>query len=187
MDDLYDKNFDHMLSRWFYFSMRHAVLVIVLSILAAAGALYYTINNLRINIYPGNVLPDQLPLRQDKLAYERAFPQFRDSIVIVLDVPTMVHRFPTATPKDGILLHISTALAVVLSALSNISSFGNLSISPHHGMASIGIMLRVGIRATRVCSMVVPPALLDQVEHLDPRPNRREPEAATGKALCRLP
>jgi len=59
MDDLYDKNFDHMLSRWFYFSMRHALLVIVLSILAAAGALYYTINNLRINTYPGNVLPDQ--------------------------------------------------------------------------------------------------------------------------------
>jgi len=80
---------DHLLSRWFYFSMRHAVLVIVLSILAATGALYYTINNLRINTYPGNVLSDKLPWRQDKLAYERAFPQFRDSIVIVLDAPTV--------------------------------------------------------------------------------------------------
>jgi len=79
---------DQILSRWFYFSMRHAVLVIVLSILAAAGALYYTINNLRINTYPGNVLSDELPWRQDKLAYERAFPQFKDSIVIVLDAPT---------------------------------------------------------------------------------------------------
>jgi hopanoid biosynthesis associated RND transporter like protein HpnN len=79
---------DRLLSRWFYFSMRHAVLVIVLSILAAAGALYYTIHTLRINTYPGNVLSDELPWRQDKLAYEKAFPQFRDSIVIVLDGPT---------------------------------------------------------------------------------------------------
>lgn len=68
--------------------MRHALLVILVSILAAAGALYYTINNLRINTYPGNVLSDELPWRQDKLAYERAFPQFKDSIVIVLDAPT---------------------------------------------------------------------------------------------------
>lgn len=80
---------DHLLSRWFYFSMRHAAMVIVLSILTAAGTLYYTINNLRINTYPGNVLSDELPWRQDKLAYERAFPQFRDSIVIVLDAPTV--------------------------------------------------------------------------------------------------
>ncbi len=80
---------DHLLSRWFNFSMRHAIAVIVLSILASAGVLYYTINNLRINTYPGNVLSDELPWRQDKLAYEKAFPQFRDSIVIVLDAPTV--------------------------------------------------------------------------------------------------
>ena len=80
---------DHLLSRWFNFSMRHAVAVIFLSIAAAASALYYTVNNLRINTYPGNVLSDELPWRQDKLAYEKAFPQFRDSIVIVLDAPTV--------------------------------------------------------------------------------------------------
>ena len=32
--------------------MRHAVAVIVISILASASALYYRINNLRINTYP---------------------------------------------------------------------------------------------------------------------------------------
>jgi hopanoid biosynthesis associated RND transporter like protein HpnN len=79
---------DRLLSVWFYFSMRHGVAVILLALLAAAGALYYTVHNLRINTYPGNVLSDELPWRQDKLAYERAFPQFRDSIVIVLDGPT---------------------------------------------------------------------------------------------------
>lgn len=79
---------DRLLSLWFAFSMRHAWAVIILSIASAAGALYYTINNLRINTYPGNVLSDKLPWRQDKLAFEKAFPQFKDSIVIVLDGKT---------------------------------------------------------------------------------------------------
>ncbi|MDF9392376.1 MULTISPECIES: MMPL family transporter [Methylococcus] len=79
---------DRLLSVWFYFSMRHAMAVILISILAAAAAVNYTLHHLRINTYPGNVLSDELPWRQDKLAYERAFPQFRDSIVIVLDAPT---------------------------------------------------------------------------------------------------
>ena len=83
----------------------------------------------------------------------------------------MVHRFRTAPPKDGILLHTSTALAVVLSALTNVSGFGNLSISPHQGMASMGIMLSIGILATLLCSMIVLPALLAMVEHLDRRFN----------------
>ena len=67
---------DYGLSRWFEWSTRHAVLVILLAIATAAGALYYTINHLKINTYPGNVLSDALPWRQDKLAYERAFPLF---------------------------------------------------------------------------------------------------------------
>lgn len=79
---------DHGLSRWFEWSTRHAVWVIVLSLFAAAGALFHTIHHLKINTYPGNVLSDSLPWRQDKLAYERAFPTFRDSIVVVIDAPT---------------------------------------------------------------------------------------------------
>lgn len=87
----------------------------------------------------------------------------------------MVHRFRTAPPKDGLLLHTSTALAVVLSALTNISGFGNLAVSPHRGMASMGIMLSIGILTTLACSMIVLPALLDQFEHLGHRLTRRPP------------
>jgi predicted RND superfamily exporter protein len=90
----------------------------------------------------------------------------------------MVHRFRTAPPKDGILLNTSTALAVVLSALTNISGFGSLSISAHRGMASMGVMLSIGILATLVCSMIVLPALLEQLEHLDRRLNRQNPDAS---------
>ena len=79
---------DHALSRWFGWSMQHPALVILAALLAAAGALHFTIHHLRINTYPGNVLSDALPWRQDKLAFERAFPTFRDSIVVVIDAPT---------------------------------------------------------------------------------------------------
>ena len=81
----------------------------------------------------------------------------------------LVHRFRTAPPRDCLLLHTSTALAVVLSALTNISGFGNLAVSPHRGMASMGVMLSIGILATLVCSMVVLPALLVQAERLGQR------------------
>lgn len=79
---------DYGLSRWFEWVSRHAVGVILLSILAAAAALHYTVHHLRINTYPGNVLSDSLPWRQDKLAFERAFPTFRDSVIVVIDAPT---------------------------------------------------------------------------------------------------
>ena len=57
----------------------------------------------------------------------------------------MVHRFRTAPPRDGIVLHTSTALAVLLSALTNISGFGSLALSLHRGMASMGMVLTIGI------------------------------------------
>ena len=82
----------------------------------------------------------------------------------------MVHRYRTAPPRDGVLLHSSTALAVLLSALTNISGFGNLSVAPHRGMASMGVMLTIGILATLFCSMLVLPALLREWERLRKRP-----------------
>ena len=72
----------------------------------------------------------------------------------------MVHRYRTAPPQDGVLLKTSTALAVLLSAMTNISGFGNLAVSPHKGMASMGVLLTIGILATLVSSVMVLPALL---------------------------
>ena len=71
----------------------------------------------------------------------------------------LVHRQRT-TPPQGSLLVTSTALAVVLSAFTNLSGFGNLAVSPHQGMASMGVTLSLGILATLVSSLWVLPALL---------------------------
>ncbi|MCU0973009.1 MAG: MMPL family transporter [Burkholderiales bacterium] len=79
----------------------------------------------------------------------------------------MVHRFRTAPPRDGIVLHTSTALAVVLSALTNISGFGSLALSPHRGMASMGMVLTIGILITLLCSLIVLPSLVSRMHRFD--------------------
>jgi hypothetical protein len=72
----------------------------------------------------------------------------------------MVHRMRSAPPPGGQVLETSTARAVLYSSLTTICSFGNLAVSPHQGMASMGILLTVGIGFTLLCTLVVLPALM---------------------------
>jgi hopanoid biosynthesis associated RND transporter like protein HpnN len=72
----------------------------------------------------------------------------------------MVHRMRAAPPANGQMLQTSTARAVLYSSLTTICSFGNLAVSPHRGMASMGVLLTIGIGFTLLCTLVVLPALM---------------------------
>jgi len=72
----------------------------------------------------------------------------------------MVHRMRAAPPASGLVLETSTARAVLYSSLTTICSFGNLAVSPHRGMASMGALLTIGIGFTLFCTLVVLPALM---------------------------
>ena len=72
----------------------------------------------------------------------------------------MVHRMRAAPPASGQMLETSTARAVLYSSLTTICSFGNLAVSPHRGMASMGALLTIGIGFTLLCTLVVLPALM---------------------------
>jgi hypothetical protein len=72
----------------------------------------------------------------------------------------MVHRMRAAPPAGGQVLETSTARAVLYSSLTTICSFGNLAVSPHRGMASMGVLLTIGIVFTLICTLVVLPALM---------------------------
>lgn len=85
----------------------------------------------------------------------------------------MVHRYRTDPPRHGVLLNTSTALAVLLSAMTNVSGFGNLAVSPHQGMASMGLMLSIGILSTLVSTMMVLPALLHVLERREKKTELR--------------
>jgi len=66
---------------------------------------------------------------------------------------------PSASPGS-----VSTPRAVLFSALTTVASFGSLAISPHPGMASMGLLLTVAILWSLVCTLVILPALLALTE-----------------------
>ena len=82
----------------------------------------------------------------------------------------MVNRMRVAPPTDGQVLQTSTAQAVLYSSLTTICSFGNLAVSPHRGMASMGVLLTIGIGFTLLCTLVLLPALMNSSN----RPHQKE-------------
>ncbi len=59
---------------------------------------------------------------------------------------------------------VSTPRAVLFSALTTIASFGSLAVSPHLGMASMGLLLTVAILWSLVCTLIILPALFQLFE-----------------------
>lgn len=70
----------------------------------------------------------------------------------------MTHRLRAAANQNQIL-KTSTAKAVLYSTLTTICGFGNLALSPHRGMASMGLLLTIGIGMILFCTLIVLPAL----------------------------
>lgn len=58
------------------------------------------------------------------------------------------------------LLGSSTPRAVVLSALTTLSAFGSLALSPHRGIRSVGVLLTVSMIYLLLATVVVLPALI---------------------------
>ena len=54
----------------------------------------------------------------------------------------------------------STPRAVVLSTLTTLGAFASLSLSPHHGTASIGILLTIAVCLLLLFTVVLLPVLL---------------------------
>jgi len=84
----------------------------------------------------------------------------------------MVQRFRFMQMKgttDHHLLDTSTSKAVILSALTTICGFGNLSFSAHQGTASMGQLLTLGIGFTLICTLFVLPAFLNHFATRTPR------------------
>lgn len=79
----------------------------------------------------------------------------------------LVHRYRHEGTGGTDLLHTSTARGVVASSLTTLVSFGSLAFSDHRGMASLGMLLSVGVVLTMLANLLVLPALL---EARTPRP-----------------
>lgn len=58
------------------------------------------------------------------------------------------------------LYAVSTMRAILYSAATTVGSFAALSLSPHEGTASMGLLLTIALSATILAALVVTPALL---------------------------
>jgi hypothetical protein len=72
----------------------------------------------------------------------------------------LVHRAYHPGAPDENVLETTTARAVFYSALTTVVSFGALSLASHRGIASLGIMLAIGMLLTLFANLVVLPALI---------------------------
>ncbi len=88
LDHLPDHVFGRLLSRWVGGARRHAGWVLALALATSAGILAYTVGNLGMNTDTEDMISEELPFRQAVKAYDRAFPQYDDVLVVVIDAET---------------------------------------------------------------------------------------------------
>jgi len=77
-----------LFAKWTEFIGHHSFLVLFLSFLATVGAVIYTVNHFRIDTEMADMISDKLPYRKLEKEFQRAFPQFKETIVVVIDADT---------------------------------------------------------------------------------------------------
>ena len=76
------------LAAWAGLVQRSAALIVVLLLVLTALAGAYTAQNLAINTSTSDMISPETPFRRNAIEFGRAFPQFKDLIVVVVDAPT---------------------------------------------------------------------------------------------------
>ena len=76
------------LGRWVNVAQQSPFLIVVVALLLTGVGLTYTVATLAINTNTVDMLSEDVPFRRHDAAFKRAFPQFEDTIVAVLDGPT---------------------------------------------------------------------------------------------------
>ncbi len=76
------------LARWTDGVRRFAWLVVLASVFVSAASVVYLAGNIRINTDTGDMLSADLPFRRYTAELDKAFPQFSDNILVVVDGQT---------------------------------------------------------------------------------------------------
>jgi hopanoid biosynthesis associated RND transporter like protein HpnN len=77
-----------LFAAWAHFIGHHSYLVLLLSLLATVGVVIYTVNHFRIDTEMTDMISDRLPYRKLEKEFQSAFPQFKETIVVVVDADT---------------------------------------------------------------------------------------------------
>ena len=81
---------------WVHGVTSHARWVVFGLMLMTLLSGYYAVTNLSVNTDTEDMLSPDLPFRQYSTALSRAFPQFSDNIVVVVDAPTPDQTYDAA-------------------------------------------------------------------------------------------
>ena len=77
-----------LFEKWADFIGHHSFLVLLLSLLATVGVAIYAVNHFRIDTEMADMISDKLPYRKLEKEFQSAFPQFKETIVVVIDADT---------------------------------------------------------------------------------------------------
>ena len=78
----------HLVERWADLVGHHPILILLVSLLVTAVVVIYTGNHFRIDTELTDMISDKLPYRKLEKEFQNAFPQFNDTIVVVIDADT---------------------------------------------------------------------------------------------------
>jgi predicted RND superfamily exporter protein len=70
----------------------------------------------------------------------------------------IMHRLHFNVHENESLLQSSTTRGIIFASITTLCSFSSLAFTAHRGMASMGLLLTIGLFFTVVCSLVVLPA-----------------------------
>ncbi|HEY8096711.1 MAG TPA: MMPL family transporter, partial [Methylobacter sp.] len=70
----------------------------------------------------------------------------------------IMHRHHSSSGGDENLLQSSTTRGIIFSSITTLCSFSSLAFTAHQGMASMGLVLAIGLTFTVMCSLIVLPA-----------------------------
>ena len=90
----------------------------------------------------------------------------------------VLHDFRSRVRNKHYALRFATGRAILVAGLTTVLGFGTLMISRHQGMASLGLMLTLGVSCCMLASLTFLPAVLRLVGMQKDRQRRQRKKAA---------
>lgn len=75
-------------ARWADISYRYAIWIILLILVVVTLSAFYIVNNLGVHTDTTDMLSEDVPFRANHIRYLQSFPQYEDTLLLVLDAPT---------------------------------------------------------------------------------------------------
>jgi len=75
-------------ARWADISYCYAIWIILLILTLVTLSTFYVVNNLGVHTDTTDMLSEEVPFRANHIRYRQSFPQYEDTLLLVLDAPT---------------------------------------------------------------------------------------------------